>query len=417
MRAFSFSFAQPARVWEFFPIAVLAACTTVFGPAADVAQAQKLLSPNGRAGDLFGLSVAASGARVVVGAPQESLAVGIRDNPGAAYVFDASGGFVRELAPRPASERRRDDGYGRSVAVSGNIIAVGSPRADDVGSSAGEVFVFNATTGAQLAKLVPTGTRRNPADFAEFGGAVAVSANRIVVGARGTFANGAARIGGSGAIYLYDATTRRLISRVMPAGARPKDNVGHSVAVAGSFVVAGTPFDSSVAPEAGAAYVFNSSNGSQRFKLTASDAGEMNLFGFAVSISDGLIAIGAPGDNIQGSLSGSVYLFDAVTGTFINKITADDGGPFDQFGISVNIVGNTLAVGAWGDNAGAGSVYVFDVNTGVQLSKLDAQDAAPLAILGRSVAISNSGIIAGAPRDGELGEDAGAVYQFELTMP
>ena len=417
MRTFLFSFAQPARVWAIFPLAVLAACTTVFGPAADVAQAQKLLAPNGRAGDLFGLSVAASGGRVVVGAPQESLAVGIRDNPGAAYVFDSSGGFVRELAPRLASERRRDDGYGRSVAVSGNIIAVGSPRADDVGSSAGEVFVFNASTGAQLAKLVPTGTRRNPADFAEFGGAVAVSANRIVVGARGTFANGAGNIGGVGAVYLYDATTRRLISRVMPAGARPKDNVGHSVAVAGSTVVAGAPFDSSVATEAGAAYVFNSSNGSQRFKLTASDAELKDLFGFAVSTNGTLIAVGAPSDDDQGTSSGSVYLFDANTGVFVSKILADDGGPIDQFGIAVDLVGNNLAVGAWGDNDGAGSVYVFDVTTGTQLGKFEASDAAPLAILGRSVALSSSSVIAGAPRDSAQGEDAGAVYQFALPMP
>ena len=417
MRALSFSFSQPTRVRAFFQIAVLSVCAAVFGSAADVAQAQKLLSPNGRVGDLFGLSVAASGVRVVVGAPQESMAVGIRDNPGAAYVFDSSGRFVRELVPRLASERRRDDSYGRSVAISGNTIVVGSPRADDIGFFAGEVFVFNATTGAQLAKLVPTGTRRNPADGSAFGSAVAISTNRIVVGAPGTFANGAARIGGSGAIYLYDATTRRLITRVTPPQAQPKDNVGHSVAVAGSFVVAGAPFDSSQEFQAGAVYVFDSSNGSQRLRLTASDAGENHLFGFAVSISGGLIAIGAPGDSSQGSLSGSVYLFDAGTGIFVNKITADDGCPFDQFGISVNIVGNTLAVGAWGDNAGAGSTYVFDVTSGVQLAKLEAPDAAPLAILGRSVAISNSGIIAGAPRDGELGEDAGAVYQFGLPMP
>lgn len=52
--------------------------------------------------------------------------------------------------------------------------------------------------------------------------------------------------------YLYDATTRRLINRVTPPQVQPKDNVGHSVAVAGSFVVAGAPFDSSQEFQAGA---------------------------------------------------------------------------------------------------------------------------------------------------------------------
>ena len=417
MKAFQFSYAKPARALVFFSIAVLTANTALLGPAADSARAQKMLAPNGAAGDLFGWSVAASGSQVVVGAPQESRAVGIRNNPGAAYLFDASGQFVRELVPRSTSERRRDDSYGRSVAASGNIIAVGAPRADDVGSSAGEVFLFNATTGAQLAKLVPTSTRRNPADFAVFGSAVAVSSNRIVVGAPGTFGNGGGNIGGVGAIYIYDATTRRLISRVIPTGAQPKDNVGHSVAVDGSTVVAGAPFDSSRAVEAGAAYVFNSSNGSQRFKLTAADAEEEDLFGFAVSTDGRLIAVGAPFDDDQGSSSGSVYLFNAQTGAFVSKIVANDGGPLDQFGIAVDLVGDLLVVGAWGDNEGAGSVYVFELITGSQLGKLEAPDAAPLNIFGRSVALSSSAVIAGSPRDMELGEDSGSAYQFELPIP
>ncbi len=418
MKASLLSFASHhGTSWAFFPFAVLVVVAAVFGPAADIVQAQKILPPNGIEGQLFGFSLAAARGRVVVGAPHEGLSLEVFNNPGSAYVFDASGTFVRELVPRSASERRRDDSYGRSVGASGNIIVVGAPRADDIGFFAGEVFVFNAATGAQITKLVPTGTRRNPADGSAFGSAVAVSSNRIVVGAPGTFANGATRIGANGAIYLYDATTRRLITRVTPPEAQPKDNVGHSVAIAGNYVVAGAPFDSGEQFQAGAVYVFNSSNGSQLFRLTANDAGVQDLFGFAVSISGGLIAIGAPFDDDQGTSSGSVYLFDARTGIFINKFVANDGGPLDQFGISVDLVGDNLAVGAWGDNGGAGSTYIFDVTTGTQLSKLEAPDASPLAIFGRSVALTSTGIIAGAPRDGEQGEDAGAAYQFELPIP
>jgi outer membrane protein assembly factor BamB len=389
----------------------------VFESAAGIAQSQKFSAPNGAAGDLFGLSVASIGSQVVVGGPQQSPAASFFNRRGTAYVFDASGVLVRELLPRSANERARDDFYGRSVAASGNLIAVGSPGADDVGNFAGEVFVFNAKTGAQLAKLIPTGTRRNPADGAAFGSAVDASADRIVVGAPGTFTNASARIGGVGAIYLYDASTRRLITRVTPPAAQPKDNVGHAVAVFGSTVVAGAPFDSVAAFEAGAAYVFNSSNGSLRFKLTASDATVEDDFGFAVSTNDSLIAVGAPFDDDRGSASGSVYLFNAATGAFVRKIVANDGVPNAQFGISVDLVGNNLAVGAWGDNNGAGSVYVFNATTGAQLSKLVASDAAPSDILGRSVALSNLDVIAGAPRDGDRGVDSGSVYRFGLPTP
>ena len=379
-----------------------------------MAQTQKFGAPNGMAGDLFGLSVAAVGSRVVVGSPQESVLFRITNTRGSAYVFDESGSIVRELLPASANELRRDDAYGRSVAGSGNLIAVGAPGADDVGQFAGEVFLFNAQTGAQTAKLVPTGTRRNPVDGAAFGSAVDVSVDRIVVGAPGTFIDGASRIGGHGAIYLYDATTRRLIARVTPPGTRAKDNVGHAVAVEGSTVVAGAPFDSMSAREAGAAYVFDASNGSLRLKLSASDASAEDRFGFAVSTSGGLIAVGAPYDDDLGSASGSVYLFNATTGAFIRKIVASDAGINDQFGIAVDLIGNTLAVGAWGDNDGAGSVYVFDVTTGAQLGKFEASDAAPRDILGRSVALAGSTVIAGAPRDADRGTDSGSVYRFAL---
>lgn len=388
-----------------------------FGPAAGIAQTQKFGAPNGMAGDLFGWSVASVGSRVVVGAPQQSAFSSIVNRRGVAYLFDASGVLVRELLPTSANELARDDFYGRSVAASGNLIAVGSPGADDVGQFAGEVFLFNATTGAQVANLVPTGTRRNPADGAAFGNAVDVSADRIVVGAPGTFIDGGGRIGGHGAIYLYDANTRRLISRVTPPGTMPKDNVGHAVSVEGATVVAGAPFDSVSAREAGAAYVFNASNGSLRLKLSASDASAEDRFGFAVATSGGLIAVGAPYDDDLGSASGSVYLFNATTGALIRKIVASDAGVNDQFGIALDLVGNTLAVGAWGDNGGAGSVYVFDVTTGAQVGKFVASDAAPLDVLGRSVALSGSSVIAGAARDADRGTDSGSVYRFLLPTP
>ncbi|MDP3221828.1 MAG: hypothetical protein Q8M96_01705, partial [Rubrivivax sp.] len=389
----------------------------VFESAASTTQSQKFGAPNGMAGDLFGWSVASIGSQVVVGGPQQSPAASVFNRRGTAYVFDASGVLVRELLPTLASERARDDFYGRSVAASGNIIAVGAPGADDVGQFAGEVFLFNAATGAQLAKLVPTGTRNNPADGAAFGSAVDASADRIVVGAPGTFTNASSSIGGVGAIYLYDVITRRLITRVTPPRAMPKDNIGHSVAVEGGTVVAGAPFDSILALEAGAAYVFNSSNGKLRFKLTASDANAADRFGFAVSTNGGIVAVGAPFDDDRGSASGSVYLFNATTGALVRKIVANDGVPNAQFGISVDLVGNHLAVGAWGDNNGAGSVYVFDATTGAQLGKLVASDAAPSDILGRSVALSSLDVIAGAPRDGDRGVDSGSVYRFALPTP
>jgi hypothetical protein len=393
--------------------AVVASMLVATAGVAGASESSKLGAPNGAAGDRFGWSVAHDGSRIVVGAPFVDTSA-FNTDVGSVYVYNTSGEFVRELLPTSSAERVRGDSYGRSVAAAGNRIVVGSPGADDVSSGAGEVFVFDATTGAQRGNLVPANSGRNPADFGAFGNAVDASTDRIVVGAPASFRG---FDGGVGAIYLYRSDTLRQLSRVQPRDARLADNFGHSVAVAGGAVVVGSPWHDARALDAGAVYVLNSSNGSQRFKLTANDGAVEDLFGFAVATNGNVVAVAAPFDDDRGDRSGSVYLFNATTGAFLSKIVPSDGASTDQFGIALDMVGNNLAVGAWGDNGGAGSVYVFDVTTGAQLGKFAASDAAALDILGRSVALSGSEVVAGAPSDDDRGTDSGSVYRFGLPTP
>src|SRR5262249_27428411 len=72
--------------------------------------------------DIFGVSVAVSGNRVLVGAPS-SQATGA-DGVGAAYLLDATSGARLQTftAPMPAF----NDTFGSSVALAGNLVAVGA---------------------------------------------------------------------------------------------------------------------------------------------------------------------------------------------------------------------------------------------------------------------------------------------------
>jgi hypothetical protein len=393
--------------------AVVASMLIATAGTAVAAESSKLGAPDAAEDDFFGWSVAHDGSRVVVGAPDIPPRVFPRPT-GSVAVFDAaSGAFVRNLVPA-AGQPSSGDRYGISVAAAGGRIVVGASGADGVASSSGEVFVFDAATGRQLGILNPTSSRRNPASFVAFGSGVDVSTDRIVVNAPGTFRGSTSSVG---AVYIYRADTLRRLAQVTPSDARFADNFGHSMSVAGSTIVASSPWHDAVARDAGAVYVLNSSNGSQRLKLTANDGAVEDLFGFSVSTNGTLVAVGAPFDDDRGTSSGAVYLFNATTGAFVSKIVPADGAASDQFGIAVDLVGNNLAVGAWGDDGGAGSVYVFDVTTGAQLDKLVASDAAALDILGRSVAISGTEVVAGAPRDDDRGRDSGSVYRFGLPTP
>ena len=94
-----------------------------------------LKASNTDAGDLFGYSVAVSGDTVVVGAyGEDSNATGVNgdqtDNSardsGAAYVFVRNGGTWTQQAYLKASNTDGGDGFGYSVAVSGDTVVVGA---------------------------------------------------------------------------------------------------------------------------------------------------------------------------------------------------------------------------------------------------------------------------------------------------
>jgi len=89
-----------------------------------------------------------------------------------------------------------------------------------------------------------------------------------------------------------------------------------------------------------------------------------------VSIDGDTVVIGALGDDDKGSNTGSAYVFtrdtagDLASGwTQLAKLTAGtDGAAGDLFGTSVSISGDTMVIGAYGDNDEGiltGSAYVF----------------------------------------------------------
>jgi hypothetical protein len=180
------------------------------------------------------------------------------------------------------------------------------------------------------------------------------------------------------------------------------DFFGTSVAVSGSTIVVGAPFDSIGGNLfQGSAYVFNRQGGSwvEQQKLTASDGAAGDQFGHSVAVDGSTIVVGAWLDDINGNLDqGSAHVFNRQGGSWVEeqKLIASDGAPGDRLGWSVAISGSTFAVVAIG-NSFEGSAYVFDRQEGswVEEQKLTASDGAPGDHFGNSVAISGSTIVVG----------------------
>ena len=75
----------------------------------------------------------------------------------------------------------------------------------------------------------------------------------------------------------------------------------------------------------------------ETLKLTASDAAGGDEFGFSVALSGTTTIVGANRDDDAGFNSGSAYVFDTTTGSQLFKLTALDASAGDFFGQSVAV--------------------------------------------------------------------------------
>ena len=104
-------------------------------------QQQKLEASDAAAGDGFGFSVAISGETIVVGVQEDGGAAG--SDQGSAYVFVRSGGVWSQQKKLEASDAAAEDNFGISVAISGETVVVGA-YADTgaAGFAQGSAYVF-----------------------------------------------------------------------------------------------------------------------------------------------------------------------------------------------------------------------------------------------------------------------------------
>ena len=78
-----------------------------------------------------------------------------------------------------------------------------------------------------------------------------------------------------------------------------------------------------------------------------------------------------------------------------NKLTANDGASFDNFGGSVSIDGDTVVIGAIGDQSGSAYVFVRSNDVWSEQQKLTASDGGSNDRFGHSVSIDDDTAVIG----------------------
>ena len=326
---------------------------------------KKLVASDADLNDSFGRSVTISGDVVVVGADGEN---NIR---GAIYIFRRNQGGSNnwgQFRKRVASDSALDDNFGISVDISGDTIVVGARRNDDSGNNSGSAYIFKQNQGGtnqwgEVKKLLAS----DAADGDEFGRRVAISTDVVVVGS--IFDNNA-KGSNAGAIYIFERNQGGIenwgeVKKRLAGDGTPDDSLGLSVAIDGDVVIAGSAADGG-----GAAYLYErnrggSNNWGQAKKIVSSDLISSDRFSVnSVAIQDNRVVAGE-------ILRGGAYIFERSQGGTnnwgeIRKLTASDAAntTTDQtFGSAITLEGDTVVVGALSDDEvalDAGTVYIYE---------------------------------------------------------
>lgn len=381
-------------------------------------QESYLKASNAGASDAFGFSMALSGDALAIGAPGEDSNQNVitngngastndsLSNSGAVYVYRRNGTtWVQEAYVKPVNAGT-SDAFGFSVAIVGDLLAVGA-----TGEASNQSDVLNGSMTSENNSLLNSGAvyiyRRTvgnweqeayvkalwPAALDAFGCALSLSGDTLLVGAnredynQRTITNGdmsgANRTGvDSGAVfvYRYDGLRWAQEAYIKASNSGTNNFFGTAVSISGDTLVVGAPGESSSqtvitsggpsntdgkASSSGAVYVFRRSGATweQEAWVKATNAETGDEFGTSVALSGDTLVVGAPyedssqtqisnamnssADNIA-SGSGAVYVYRRSATQWSQEayLKAANAEAGDVFGSTLALAGNTLAVGA-----------------------------------------------------------------------
>ncbi len=451
----------------------------------------KLTASDGESSDNFGLSVATNGTDILIGAPNSSKNGTLS---GSVYLYSKIGLDWFTTSPREIKliGAHKNHRFGATVSIGDNQMIVGTTRAQEIPGHFGAAYVYTkngfewSVDTATESVLIPI-----ESGYSAFGFAVAISNGTILIGAFMTSLDGE----GSGGAYVYEIAEDNswsITNEIKPTDPltshHREENFGRAIAVSDDYLVIGAPgTDSTLAPT-GIVYVYARNDastpgffdddtweyetsfidpvpeanlefgtsvtidgttivvtaetasapyGAEAFVFTRNgsdwvtipptvtpllaNASRTMLKEISVAIQNDTIVVGHKGGTGV-TQSGAVYVYErkgidwsTITPTE-TIISPSDGAENDYFGIAVDLDDDQIIVGAT-DNENRGAAYLYQKgSTGWSSAaeykligsdiQLDDKFGRLVAIDGNTVAITARGIGSGY---------SGAVYMFDGT--
>lgn len=417
-------------------MAVATVVAFLSGPVGGSARAQclseRIVNPNAPADDGFGWAVDVDRDTAVIGAWTDST---IDSSTGAAYVYrrDAATSEWNLVTRLLGSELFFFDRFGTSVAIDGETIAVGAPQVGERFPEEGVVYMFERSAGGPDAWGEVAAIRAVPSFGGNFFGYdldLDLDADRLLVGAPGD--RGIILQGGAAFIFERDPGSLDAwmqVAELRPQGSSLSLQFGEAVALDGDTAMAGAWRANG---ERGNVTVYDRNTGGpdawRSIGVLTDPQGDVgDAFGYAIALDDDVAAISARNDD---DAAGSVLIFRRDPGapagwTLAQRVTGDRRGIRGVFGDAVDLRGGVLAVGAPFENSGSptntGVAYTFRrtafSGAFVQVARFGIPQPSTFGQFGRSVAVGDGELTVGSPQESLTGFASFYGLNLQLDEP
>lgn len=301
----------------------------------------------------FGTSIVKTEDAMLAGAPYDGS---VGRGAGAVYVYDRVGDdFVKVHTLYPSRRKIRprggsDAGFGYSLSVHGDEMAVGAPSFLYADNQYGKIFMYRRSTqdwtSAELydSLIVPVNLNLN-----HVGAAVAMNDQVLFASAYNNFADEH-----TNAVVVFEKIDNKWTYKQLIKMGKPIDKSWPSVKLSlnGNQLAVGQFYTIN-----GGVSIINKDPVSGVWKVTAFISGDVySGLGSAVKLMDNHLFVGSPGVSYNGVYrAGAVLVFTKLPGDSWHSgmqasalIGAKDPIEGAFFGSSLDVVGNTMVVGAPG---------------------------------------------------------------------
>ncbi len=337
--------------------------------------------------DWFGYSISVDDETLAVSAPLHGTsgnAIGI------VFIFrkDPLTGSWQQQAVLENPIPQPLDWFGLSVSLEGDVLAIGAPGDRDAqGVDGGGVFIYQREISGGDWILVDVLWNPSPSNASgdAFGESVILAGGRLAVGAPGTEGSSGEASAGCGYIFERSVTSGEfeLIQVILNPDPAPGETMGRSMAFTETHLACGIPDDESAGvANGGSVYLYRREADTGVWvpastdpaaaipgHIPAADPQDLSNFGISVALSGNVLAVGAARDAVTGvpeAGSCSIYERDAIANQWTLRQQIDNPEPDqgDLFGFAIALDQHQLAVGVKMESinglAGAGAAYLYE---------------------------------------------------------